>query len=136
MKDFVNSFGDEKAPNKGMFPYEAINTENFKEVLDSCQPFKQSDFDSYLNQNKISDEDYQIYLNDWNSKNEFGEPNYFNRWCYLQHYNELDTKIMISPIDNIIKLNQKYHVDALLSLSLSYNAPCLQGQLWLCQRRQ
>ncbi len=118
IKDLVNSFGDERAPNKGFFPYEAINTTNYMEVLKSCQPFKQEDFNSHLNQSKLSDSDYKIYLED--------AKNFQNRWEYLQYYNELDTKIMISPIDNIIKMNWEYNVDALKGLSLSYNASCIK----------
>ena len=114
LRDFAASFGTEGAQEKGFFPYEAISLDNYKEVLAKSEPFKQEHFYSYLNQKGMNDEDYKIYLED--------AKNFRTRWDYLQHYNELDTQIMINPIDNIIQLNWERKVDCLRNLSLSSNA--------------
>jgi hypothetical protein len=47
-----------------------------------------------------------------------------NRWDYLQYYNELDTIIMIKPIDNLIKMNFDNDLDMFNYLSM---ASCANG---------
>ena len=113
LKDFVDSFGN-GLDNKGLFPYEAININNYNDVLSKPEPFEQKDFYSYLNQKALSDNDYEMYLDD--------AKRFKTRWDYLQHYNELDTQIMINPIDTLIELNWERKVDCLKNLSLSSNA--------------
>ena len=114
LKDFIKNFGSEGCTEKGIFPYEAFDTNNYKEVLAKSEPFTHEDFYSYLNQKNISDEEYEAYVED--------SKNFKNRWEYLEHYNRLDTEGMISPLDNLIELNAKYHIDMLNNLSLSSNS--------------
>lgn len=125
LKEFVKSFGanTEENPsgseprsgeNKGLFPYEAFNASNYKEVLNKSEPFTYEDFYSDLNNSNISAEEYNIYLNDYK--------NFKNRWEYLRHYNILDTKIMINPIDNLIDNFFTYGIDMLHNISLASNA--------------
>ena len=118
LKDFVKNFGSEGCSNKGIFPYEAVNVNNYNDVLSKSIPFDQKDFHSVLNQSDINDEDYKDYVED--------AKRFINRWEYLRHYNELDTQIMISPIDNIIDFTWEYKVDALRNLSLSANASAIK----------
>ena len=114
LKDFILNFGSEGCSEKGIFPYEAFNTENYKEVLSKSEPFTHDSFYSYLNQKNISDEEYAAYVED--------AKNFATRWNYLEYYNKLDTIGMISPLDNLIELNAKYHIDMLSNLSLSSNS--------------
>lgn len=107
---------------KGVFPYEVINSENYNDVLSKSEPFKYEDFYSYLNQrNPLSKEAYEQYVED--------SKRYPTRWDYLLAYNENDVKMMIKPIDNLIKMNAEYKVDLLSNLSLSKNATCIKYAL-------
>ena len=100
---------------KGVFPYEAINSDNFDDVLKKSEPFSHDDFYSYLNQKNLLDDDgYEIYLKD--------SEKFKTRWDYLLSYNDNDVKMMIKPIDKLIEMNSKYGVDLLSNLSLSRNA--------------
>lgn len=121
LRDFVKSFGSEGCDEKGVFPYEAFDETNYNEVLSKTEPFEQKDFYSYLNQSEMSDKEYMLYLED--------AKNFQTRWDYLRHYNELDVRAMISPIDNIIEFNWEYKVDALINLSLSANASSIKYAL-------
>ena len=114
LKDFVKAFGNIDSDSKGLFPYEAFNTSNYKEVLDKSEPFTYDDFYSDLNNSNITKEEYEIYLKDYK--------NFKNRWDYLRHYNVLDTKIMINPIDNLICNFETYGIDMLHNISLASNA--------------
>ena len=118
LKQFVKDFGSEGCTEKGIFPYEAINTENYNEVLSKSEPFSQQDFHSELNQSDISDKDYAAYLED--------AKNFNSRWDYLLHYNRLDVEAMISPINNLISLFWEHKIDMLKSLSLSANASAIK----------
>ena len=118
LKQFIKDFGSEGCIEKGIFPYEAINTENYNEVLSKSEPFEQADFHSELNQSDISDTDYQAYLED--------ARNFPTRWDYLLHYNRLDVEAMISPINNLIELFWEHKIDMLKSLSLSANASAIK----------
>ena len=118
LKQFVKDFGSEGCTEKGVFPYEAINTENYNEVLSKSEPFSQADFHSELNQSDISDKDYAAYLED--------AKNFKSRWDYLLHYNRLDVEAMISPINNLISLFWEHKIDMLKSLSLSANASAIK----------
>ena len=107
---------------KGVFPYEAINSNNYNEVLSKSEPFSYNDFYSYLNQsNPLTKDEYQTYLED--------SKNYKTRWDYLLAYNDNDVEMMIKPIDYLIELNAQYNVDLISNLSLSKNASCIKYAL-------
>ncbi|KAA6378560.1 MAG: hypothetical protein EZS28_025915 [Streblomastix strix] len=59
-------------------------------------------------------DDYLSYIQD--------AINYATRLDYLQHYNELDTKIMIQQLENLINWFYQYKVDMLSFKSLAANA--------------
>ena len=88
LKQFGKDFGGIDNSNKGVFPYEAINSDNFNEVLSKSEPFKHEDFYSSLTQkNLISREEYEAYLED--------TKRFKNRWDYLLSYNDnLKSKMM------------------------------------------
>ena len=114
LKDFIRNFGSEGCPDKGLFPYEAFNSENFDEVLSETSPFPHEAFYSKLAGKNITDEEYQTYVDD--------AKNFKNRWEYLEHYNKLDTVSMISPLNNLIERTAQWKVDMLSNLSLSANS--------------
>ena len=122
LKQFGIDFGGETNSNKGIFPYEAINSDNYNEVLSKSEPFSYEDFYSYLNQrNPLSKSDYEAYVID--------AKNYSTRWDYLLAYNDNDVEMMIKPIDNLIELNAQYHVDLISNLSLSKCSACIKYAL-------
>ena len=90
---FVHDFTSSNNVSKGIFPYEAIN---YIQRLISPTPFTYEDFYSTLKQKNITEEVYNSYLNDMK--------NFKSNWDYLLYYNELDTKCMISPINNLINM--------------------------------
>ena len=105
LKDFISSFGTNKDLNKGVFPYDLLTIENYEEVLSKTEPFSKEDFNNMLKNSVMSDKEYAEYLED---VKKFKTP-----WDYLQYYNELDTKSMISPLDNFIELYWKDEIDFL-----------------------
>ncbi|KAA6328010.1 MAG: hypothetical protein EZS28_053765, partial [Streblomastix strix] len=112
LKQFAIDFGDGgKDGNKGVFPYDAINTDNYKEVLEKKILFSQEDFNNKLRDEQISDDDYKLYLED--------SKNFNNRCDYLQYYNELDTTIMIKPIDRLIEMNFSNGIDMFNYVSMA-----------------
>ena len=121
LKDFVKSFGTNNDESKGLFPYEAFDSSNYKEILDKTIPFSHDDFYSDLVNSNISIDEYNEYLNDYK--------NFSNRWEYLKHYNILDTKIMINPICNLIDNFFHYKIDILNSISLASNASSVKYAL-------
>jgi hypothetical protein len=52
-----------------------------------------------------------------------------NRWEYLKFYNVNDVEIMISPIDNLIKMFLKWKVDMLANITLAGIAQCMKFKL-------
>ncbi|KAA6369600.1 MAG: hypothetical protein EZS28_034873 [Streblomastix strix] len=144
LKDFVKDFGKKsnkrsdtngvvsgKAITKGIFPYTTFNTTNYEEVLNITEPFEQKEFFNELTQQKLSNSDYTDYLLDQliiivnkNGKVTDTFKKFNNRWDYLQYYNELDTQIMIEPIDNLIKMNFNNDLDMFNYLSM---ASCANG---------
>ncbi|KAA6379989.1 MAG: hypothetical protein EZS28_024485 [Streblomastix strix] len=125
LKQFAIDFGDGgKDGNKGVFPYDAINTENYKEVLEKKIPFSQEDFNNKLRGEQISDDDYKLYLED--------SKNFNNRWDYLQYYNELDTTIMIKPIDRLIEMNFSNGIDMFNYVSMASCANSIKYKM-ACQ---
>jgi hypothetical protein len=67
-------------------------------VLNKTEPFAQIHFHSTLRDSDINDKNYEKFLQDWKTKD------FLNRWKYLKYYNINDVEIMISPIDNLIKM--------------------------------
>ncbi|KAA6372693.1 MAG: hypothetical protein EZS28_031780 [Streblomastix strix] len=106
-KDFRDGYDDKK----GLFPYEAFNTDNVNEVLSKSEPFTMEDFNSSLKKTKISQQDYQIYLED--------AKRFQNRWDYLQFYNEQDTYMTIKPLMTLISLQLKYKIDLFSFMSMA-----------------
>ena len=122
LKQFGIDFGGETNSSKGVFPYEAVNTENFNEILSQTLPFEYQDFYSSLHQRYlISEEEYKIYHED--------SKRFTSRWDYLLSYNDNDVEMMIKPIDNLISLNAQYNVDLISNLSLSKNSVCIKYAL-------
>ena len=121
LRDFIKAFGTNKDLQKGEFPYDALTVENYEEVLSKPFPFTKKSFNNMMKNSKISDADYLAYVKD--------SVNFKTRWDYLQHYNELDTQAMISPLDNLIEIYWEYKIDCLKSLSLSSNASSLKYAL-------
>ena len=122
LKQFGKDFGGIDNSNKGVFPYEAINTDNYDEVLSKSEPFEHKDFFSSLCQNNLlTDDEYKQYVVD--------AKRFANRWEYLLSYNDNDVEMMIKPIDNLIELNGKYGVDMLSNMSLSKNASAIKYAL-------
>ncbi|KAA6402583.1 MAG: hypothetical protein EZS28_001893 [Streblomastix strix] len=81
------------------------------EELNKSEPFPREAFDNKLRNKQLSEDKYKEYLVE-SSK-------YKTRWDYLKHYNILDTRILIEPIDYLIKLMFKYKVDMLANISMS-----------------
>ncbi|KAA6396523.1 MAG: hypothetical protein EZS28_007954 [Streblomastix strix] len=94
LASFAKDFGNKDNESKGLFPYEGITYANYNYELNKSQLFPIKAFDSMLKNKTMYDDDYLLYLSD--------AQNYATRWDYLQHYNELDTQIMIQPLDNPI----------------------------------
>ncbi|KAA6359540.1 MAG: hypothetical protein EZS28_044933, partial [Streblomastix strix] len=89
LKDCVRDFGG--IYKKGKFPHEFINTNNYMEELNKSDPFPIDAFDNQLRNKKLSEIKYKEYL--------VKAAKHKTRWDYLQHYNILDTRILIEPID-------------------------------------
>ena len=122
LQQFGIDYGGESNSSKGVFPYEAVNTENFNDVLSQTQPFEYKDFYSYLGQRfLITEEEYNLYLED--------SKRFQTRWDYLLSYNDNDVEMMLKPIDNLINLNAEYNVDLISNLSLSKNSVCIKYAL-------
>ncbi|KAA6398613.1 MAG: hypothetical protein EZS28_005858 [Streblomastix strix] len=60
---------------------------------------------------KLSEDKYKEYLVE--------AAKHKQRWDYLKHYNILDTRVLIEPIDYLIELMFKYNVDMLANISMS-----------------
>ncbi|KAA6325374.1 MAG: hypothetical protein EZS28_054075, partial [Streblomastix strix] len=118
LANFAKDFGNKDNESKGLFPYEGITYDNYNYELNKSQPFSIRAFDSQLKNKTMSDDDYQLYLTD--------AKNYATRWDYLQHFNELDTQIMIQPLDNLINWFYQYNVDMLSFMSLAANANAIK----------
>ncbi|KAA6365736.1 MAG: hypothetical protein EZS28_038737, partial [Streblomastix strix] len=134
LKDFAKNFGEEaikrteeirreclKLLEKGVFPYEYINTDNFNDVLNLSDPFPKEAFNSTLRNSSMNDDEYKNYLDD--------AKEFKNRWEYLQYYNEQDTKIMIAPKDNLIQMNFKYKIDMFSFMSMAACANAIKYAL-------
>ncbi|KAA6385875.1 MAG: hypothetical protein EZS28_018598 [Streblomastix strix] len=76
--------------------------------LNKSEPCPIDAFDNQLRNKNLSDAKYQAYLIEASL--------FTNRWDYLKHYNTLDTRILIEPIDYLIDLMFKYKVDMLANI--------------------
>ncbi|KAA6369340.1 MAG: hypothetical protein EZS28_035133 [Streblomastix strix] len=106
LKEFAQTFNSEINGQKGVFPYEFINTDNYKEILNQSEPFPIEAFKSTLKNTSMKQEEYDQYVQDTKL--------FKNRWDYLQYYNEQDTKIMIEPIDALIQMYMKFDIQVLM----------------------
>ncbi|KAA6364005.1 MAG: hypothetical protein EZS28_040468, partial [Streblomastix strix] len=118
LANFAKDFGNKDNESKGLFPYEGIIYDNYNYELNKSQPFPIRAFYSQLKNKTMNDDDYLSYTKD--------AINYATRWDYLQHYNELDTQIMIQPLDNLINWFYQYNVDMLSFMSLAANANAIK----------
>jgi hypothetical protein len=121
LADFVRDFGNGLV-SKSQFAYEAVNSENFREVLNSTDSFTKEQFYSMLRKKKMSDAEYKDYIKDWNLFAKGHEQKYgtkFDRWDYLEHYNKNDVEIMVPPICNLIEKAFKAQDDMLQNFSLA-----------------
>jgi hypothetical protein len=123
LDSFVKTFGNVKDLQKGVFAYDGFNSTNYMEVLNKTEQFVQDDFHSTICDSNISDKDYETYLEDWKNK---GFP---NGWECLKYYNINDVEIMISPIDNLIKMFFQWKVDRLDNIILASIAQNMKFKL-------
>ncbi|KAA6388753.1 MAG: hypothetical protein EZS28_015721 [Streblomastix strix] len=120
LKETVRDFG--KGTNsKGRFPHEFINTNNYMNELNKCEPFPIEAFDNKLRNKKHSENKYKEYLVE--------AAKHKQRWDYLKYYNILDTRVLIEPIDYLIELMFKQKVDMLANISMSQCANAIKYSL-------
>jgi hypothetical protein len=97
---------------KGFFPYELLTSNNYKDELSKSTPFEIKDFYSSLTKSDISENDYQnVYLADCKKDK--------TRKDYLLHDNELDTTIMVAPLNFLINAFIQYDIDMSKSVSVA-----------------
>jgi hypothetical protein len=65
---FVKTFGNNKVLQKGVFTYDGFNSNNYMEVFNKSEPYAQVDFHSTLSDSDNSDKDYEVYVEDWKTK--------------------------------------------------------------------
>jgi hypothetical protein len=123
LAEFVKCFGNGQS-SKGVFPYESFNTSNYQSVLDSTIVFPRSDFHSFLKNTDMTEEQYNNYLEDWQSL--VSSRTIKNRWDYLRHYNINDVEIMIPAVNTLINNLFQDKVDMLHSFSLASNASAVK----------
>ncbi|KAA6387847.1 MAG: hypothetical protein EZS28_016626 [Streblomastix strix] len=109
-KDAMRDFGNRQY-KKGRFPHEFINTNNYMNELNKCEPFPIEAFDSKLRNKQFSEDKYKDYLVEAASHK--------SRLDFLKHYNILDTGVLVELIDYLIELMFKYKVDILANISMS-----------------
>ncbi|KAA6395604.1 MAG: hypothetical protein EZS28_008869 [Streblomastix strix] len=111
LKACVKDYGD-KSEHKDAFPYEIINSNNWKEVLMKTEPFKYEDFKSQLKGGySITKDEYYQYLIDFKR--------FTNRLEYLKYYNINDTEIMGKPLMNSIDTFEQFNIDVLHYISIA-----------------
>ncbi|KAA6370296.1 MAG: hypothetical protein EZS28_034177, partial [Streblomastix strix] len=81
-------------------------------------PFPREAFDNKLKNKSISEAKYQEYLVE--------AAKFTTRWDQARSYNVQDTRIMIEPIDNLIKMMFKYKIDMLAMFSMSQCANAIK----------
>ncbi|KAA6358741.1 MAG: hypothetical protein EZS28_045732, partial [Streblomastix strix] len=117
LKDAVRDFGNGMY-KKGRFPHEFINTNNYMNELNKCELFPIEAFDNKLRNKKLREDKYKEYLVE--------AAKHKSRWDYLKHYNILDTRVLIEPIDYLIELMFKYKVNMLANISMSQCANAIK----------
>ncbi|KAA6387636.1 MAG: hypothetical protein EZS28_016838 [Streblomastix strix] len=110
LKDAVRDFGNGQY-KKGCFRHEFVNINNYVKELNKREPFPRETFDNRLRNKSLSEAKYQAYL--------IEVAQFVNRWDYLKHYNILDTRVLIEPIDYLIDLMFKYKMDMLANIQIS-----------------
>ncbi|KAA6378186.1 MAG: hypothetical protein EZS28_026286, partial [Streblomastix strix] len=111
LKACVKDYGD-KSEHKDIFPYEIINSNNWKEVLMKTEPFEYEDFKSQLKGGySITKDEYDQYLIDFKR--------FSNRLEYLKYYNINDTEIMVKPLMNLIDTFEQFNIDVLHYISIA-----------------
>jgi hypothetical protein len=88
------------------------------------KPFPQDAFDNRLTNTKMSDEDYEKFLNDWELLKIALKKDRINGWDYLEFYNRRDVRIMIKPISFLNKFWSVYKINMLNFMTL---ASCAQA---------
>ncbi|KAA6401812.1 MAG: hypothetical protein EZS28_002661 [Streblomastix strix] len=111
LKAYVKVYGD-KSEHKDVFPYEIINSKNWKEVLVKTEPFEYEDFKSQLKvRYSITKDEYDQYLIDFKR--------FTNRLEYLKYYNINDTEIMVQPLMNLFDTFEQFNIDVLRYISIA-----------------
>ncbi|KAA6383853.1 MAG: hypothetical protein EZS28_020623 [Streblomastix strix] len=116
---------------KGRFPHEFINTKNYMNELNKSEPFPIETFDNKLRNKKLSEVKYKEYLVAVQQLNQSEAAKHKTRWDYLKHYNMLDTRVLIEPIDYLIELMFKYKVDMLANISMFSEDPLVVDKMLL-----
>ena len=101
----------EPPKQKGVFPYEFLNDENYFEELSKPDLFKYEDFNSSLKDSNISVDEYYSYLK--------LAKQFKTRLEYLEWYNTQDVIIMCPIIDFLINKFEENNIDMLRNISLS-----------------
>ncbi|KAA6377419.1 MAG: hypothetical protein EZS28_027054 [Streblomastix strix] len=110
LKDAVRDFGN-GTYKKGRFPHEFINTNNYMNELNKNKPFPIEAFKNKLRNKRLNKDKYKEYSVE--------AAKFKSRQDYLKHYNLLDTRVLIEPINYLIELMFKYKVDMLANISMS-----------------
>ncbi|KAA6370193.1 MAG: hypothetical protein EZS28_034280 [Streblomastix strix] len=111
LKACVKDYSD-KTEHKDVFPYEVINSMNWKEILVKIEPFEYEDFKSQLKGGySITKDQYDLYLIDFKR--------FTNRLEYLKYYNNNDTEIMVEPLMNLIDTFEQFNIDVLHHISIA-----------------
>ncbi len=118
LDEFTRDFGSTDVRVKNFFPYEYVTLQNYKTTLFDSTPFPQESFKNTLSNSGISDADYNTYLQDMK--------NFESRLDYFIHYCNVDTQIMVEPINNLIDIFFEHNVDMLHNSSLSSNASMIR----------
>ncbi|KAA6403099.1 MAG: hypothetical protein EZS28_001377 [Streblomastix strix] len=79
--------------------------------LDKSEPFPQEAFRNSIRNKNISTIKYHNYL--------AVAQQISNRWDYLRHYNIVDTRFMMEPVDYLIDIFFNYKIDMLQFMSMS-----------------
>ncbi|KAA6372559.1 MAG: hypothetical protein EZS28_031914, partial [Streblomastix strix] len=111
LKSCVKDYGD-KSKHKDVFPYEIINSNNWKELLVKTEPFEQEDLKSQLKGGySIIKDEYDQYLVDFKK--------FTNRLNYLKYYKINNTEIMVKPLMNLIDAFEQFYFDVLHNISIA-----------------
>jgi hypothetical protein len=107
---YATKFARIPEKQKGVLPYEFLDTQNCVSELNKQELFQHQDFKSSLKQKNISETEYNTYKELSKDK---------NRLEYLEWYNTQDVLIMCPIIDFLIHKFREYDIDMLRNISLS-----------------